>query len=65
MVPQPAGLKTGDVERRWVSCLASAVSEAEAASYLARQASFDPDIWIVEVDDKTGRHFLGDAVLEE
>jgi hypothetical protein len=26
---------------------------------------FDSDIWIVEVEDKAGRHFLGDAVTEE
>ena len=32
--------------------------------YLARQIEFDPDIWIVEVEDKAGRHFLGDSVVE-
>jgi hypothetical protein len=64
--PAPAGLEGGNIERRWVSCLAaSAITEGDAAVYLARQVKFDADIWIVEVDDKAGRHFLGDAVVEE
>jgi hypothetical protein len=64
--PAPAGLEASDIERRWVSCFAANhVSEAEGASYLARQQSFDPDIWIVEVEDKTGRHFLGDDAIKE
>jgi len=32
--------------------------EADAEAYLARQLRFDPDIWIVEVEDRAGRHFL-------
>ena len=62
----PAGLEGGDTERRWVRCFAAGViTEEEAASYLARQVNFDADIWIVEIEDRAGRHFLGDAVAEE
>lgn len=25
---------------------------------LVREISFDPDLWIVEIDDRQGRHFL-------
>jgi hypothetical protein len=32
--------------------------EADAEAYLARQMKFDPDIWIVEVEDRAGRNFL-------
>jgi hypothetical protein len=28
-----------------------------------RQTEFDPDLWIIEVEDKAGRHFLGDAAV--
>jgi hypothetical protein len=63
--PAPAGLEGTAAERQWVKCLAAnVITEGEAAAYLARQVNFDADIWIVEVEDKAGRHFLGDAVAE-
>jgi hypothetical protein len=34
------------------------VPEADAEAYLARQIKFDPDCWIVEVEDRAGRNFL-------
>jgi hypothetical protein len=34
------------------------VPEADAEAYLARQIRFDSDCWIVEVEDRAGRHFL-------
>jgi len=36
--------------------------EAGVESYLARQLRFDPDLWIVEVEDRAGRHFLDHLV---
>ena len=30
----------------------------EVEAYLGKQVRFDPDIWIVEVDDRKGRNFL-------
>ena len=64
--PAPAGLEGGNMERRWVNCLAAGlITEDEAVAYLTRQVKFDPDIWIVEVEDRAGRHFLGDEVAEE
>ena len=38
------------------------VPEADVEAYLARQIRFDPDIWIVEVEDRAGRHFLDQLV---
>lgn len=38
------------------------VGDAVVEAYLARETKFDPDIWIVEVEDRAGRNFL-DVVL--
>src|SRR3954447_2974506 len=32
--------------------------ETDVESYLTRQLRFDPDLWIVEVENRTGRHFI-------
>jgi hypothetical protein len=34
------------------------VAEADADARLAREVKFDPDVWIIEVEDRAGRHFL-------
>ncbi len=31
---------------------------------IAKQRSFDPDLWVIEVEDARGRHMLGDTGLE-
>lgn len=41
------------------------VSEPDADAYIARSVSFDPDLWVVEIEDAEGRHFLVDAVEGE
>ncbi len=63
--PAPAGFDGSENERRWVRCLGSELVPKEAAEdYLARQWQFDPDIWIVEIEDRAGRHFLGDDAID-
>jgi hypothetical protein len=32
--------------------------EADIEAYLARETRFDPDVWIVETEDRGGRHLL-------
>mgnify|MGYP000126364712 CR=1 FL=1 len=62
--PAPSGIATQDIERAWSSHLTGDdVTEAAVDSYLARQIDFDPDIWIVEVEDRDGRHFLDDWLV--
>ncbi|HZJ11664.1 MAG TPA: DUF1491 family protein [Methyloceanibacter sp.] len=64
--PAPAGMMESETDRQWVDCFGSRpVSAAEANVYLARQRGFDPDLWIIEVEDKAGRHFLGDAAVKD
>ena len=63
--PAPAGLIGSEMERRWMNCFGNrAVGLVEVEEYLAKQRKFDPDLWIVEVEDKAGRHFLDDAAVE-
>ena len=34
------------------------VPEADAEARIAREIKFDPDVWVIEVEDRAGRHFL-------
>ncbi len=59
--PAPAGMSGTDNTRAWTGCLPDVVvPEADADAFLDRQISFDPDIWIVEIEDRERRHFLDD-----
>lgn len=49
-----------DGERLWIQPLKG--TETEIDAYLERQRSYDPDIWIVEVEDRQGRHFITEKV---
>jgi len=65
LAPAPAGLDVADIDRRWVMRFDGAfVPEAEAESVLAKESRFDSDVWIVEIEDREGRHFLGDELME-
>jgi hypothetical protein len=37
--------------------------EADVEARLVREIRYDPDVWIVEVEDRGGRNFLDDAVV--
>ena len=53
----------GDGERVWMQPVASE-SEAELDAYVERARRIDPDLWLIEIDDTQGRHFLTEAVEE-
>jgi len=52
-------LMTGD--RKWVE-LASGI-DAEVDQTVTRQRGFDPDLWVIEVEDRQGRHLLDEPGL--
>ena len=57
--PAPAGLDAAREDRLWQPFLkGEPTPEAQVDAYLERQVGFDADIWIVAVEDRTGRHFL-------
>jgi hypothetical protein len=51
----------GDGERIWMQPAASH-DEAELDAYVERAVRVDPDVWLVEIDDAEGRHFLVEPV---
>ena len=53
-------LMTG--ERRWVELTSG--KEATVDEAIARQRSFDPDLWVLEVENREGRHLLDEPGLE-
>ena len=64
--PAPAGMEGSESDRRWVDCLGgNPVSPQEAERYLLRAQGFDPDLWVIEIEDRAGRHFLGEDGVEE
>ncbi|MBN9319295.1 MAG: hypothetical protein BGN86_06685 [Caulobacterales bacterium 68-7] len=51
----------GDGERIWMQPIAS-TDERELDGYIERARRFDPDVWVVEIEDREGRHFLTEPV---
>ncbi len=39
--------------------------EADVDAALERQRRHDPDLWVIEVEDRAGRHLLGEEGLSE
>ena len=53
-------MMTGD--RKWM-ILAEGL-DADVESSVTKQCSFDTDLWVIEVEDKNGRHLLDEPGLE-
>ncbi len=49
--------------RAWVVLAEGDETEVDAA--IARQRGFDPDIWVIEVEDRAGRHLLDEPGLSD
>jgi hypothetical protein len=61
--PQSAFDESHPSDRAFSPCLATQpTAEAEIENRLAREVRFDPDVWIVEVEDRAGRHFLDQMI---
>jgi hypothetical protein len=40
------------------------VTEGKVEERLMRELRFDPDVWIIEIEDRAGRHFLENVVAD-
>lgn len=49
--------------RKWMELVAGEERDVDAA--IAKQRGFDPDLWVVEVEDRQGRHLLDEPGLAD
>lgn len=56
--------RNGEGERIWLDLSAGSLGDVEADvdAYARKRAAGDPDLWIIEVEDRQGRHFLQEPV---
>ncbi len=56
--PQTVYDDTRPVERFFTPVSPNPMPEQSVEERLTREVRFDPDAWIIETEDKAGRHFL-------
>ena len=58
-----APARRGDGSRIWMEGAGGGLrTDQEIESYIERQRQFDSDLWVIEVEDPKGRHFLDEPV---
>ena len=61
--PQAAFDETRPADRAFTPALKDMPApESKVEAFIAREGRFDPDIWVVEIEDRSGRHFLDRVV---
>lgn len=53
-----------DGERVWMQPVGS-TAETDLDAYAERSRRIDPDIWVVDIEDAEGRHFLTEKVEQQ
>ena len=55
--------RRGEGELVWVKPLGDAVDDEKASAWFDKQVKFDPDLWIVEIEDRKGRAFVDEPIV--
>ena len=55
--------RRGEGELVWVKPLGDATDDEKARAWFEKQIKFDPDLWIVEIEDREGRTFVDEPVV--
>ena len=56
-------VRLGDGRLAWAQALGGWSDEAKASAFCDRQVKFDPDLWIVEIEDREGRAFVDEEIV--
>lgn len=55
--------RSGAGDLVWTRPLGENCDEEKASAYFERQIKYDPDLWIVEIEDRQGRTFVDEPVV--
>lgn len=55
--------RNGKGELVWAKPLGDWGAEDKARAWLDKQIRFDPDLWIVEIEDREGRAFVDEPIV--
>jgi len=61
--PQTAYDESRPTERAFVASAPEPMPDQVVEERLSKEVRFDPDIWIVEIEDRAGRTFLDQALI--
>ena len=56
-------IRNMDGERVWLP--KGPLEERSIDEIIGKRVKSDPDIWVVEIEDRKGRHFIGETVVDE